>query len=175
MTINNIQASFALSANVYPTGTGLSGSVPVSITEDLRYLNLDSAYVNVFANADLASLTKTFNTFPTVNLGGARVLGEDKQPLLLNGIHAIAIRCLKVNPALPALGYITVTLTKLGGATAATRSIVPGDSIFLTTSLGWPAQATTALAITGTSTLTNTQLVVALVGHTTVAGTGYSG
>jgi len=174
MQINAVQASFNLSANTYPTDTGISGSIPVAITEDLRYLNLNSAYVNLFSTTDLVSLTKTFNTFPTVNLGGATVLGEDKQPLLLNSIHAIVIRCLKINSAVASTGSITATFTKLGTSAASTRSFVPGDSLFLTTSLGWPAVATTALAITGSSTLTNTQLVVAFVGHTSATGTGYS-
>lgn len=174
MEITTIQASFALTANVYPTATGLTGGVPVAITEDLRYLNLNSAYVNVFPNAGLVGATNTFNSFPDVDLNGSPVLGEDKQPLLLNGIHAIVLRCLKVDPAAPATGSITATFTKLGSSSPATRSFKAGDSLFLTTALGWPAALTTALAITGTADLTNTQLIVALAGHTSTAGTGYS-
>jgi hypothetical protein len=174
MTINAINAAFGLNVSNYPTATGLSGGIPVSINQDLRYLNLNSAYVNVFANSSLISTTNTFNNFPAVNFNGAAAQGEDKQPLLLNSIHAIVLQCIKVDDTLPATGSITATFTKLGSSAVATRSFVVGDSLMLTTTLGWPAVGTTALAFTGTASLTNTQLIVALVGHTSATGTGYS-
>ena len=173
MTATNVSASFNLQAQIYPDSSAINGAVAISINEDLNSLGLDSVYTRQFLNAELDGLTITYDTFPTVEKDGVVELGEDKQPLVLNMINAIAIQVSKVDSTLAAVGFITVTFTDFGSSTAATRSFKVGESLMQTTSLGWPADAGGSIVIVGDATLTNTKLVIAIAGDTTASGTGY--
>jgi hypothetical protein len=101
------------------------------------------------------------------------VIGEDYEPLLLNSTHAFVFYAEKVDAALAATGSINITVTRLGGTAAAINSIVAGESFSKDTLLGWPAHASSSIVITGTSDLTNTRLVMGLVGHSSTTGLGY--
>ncbi len=173
MIINNIDCKFNLDVQLYNEQPGLNGALNTSVTGTLSDLGLDSAYTKVFEAAELVSITKTYNSFPTVDLGGSPVDGDDKQPLLLNSIHAIALQVLEIDPDTPGVGYVTLTLEKVGGASSSvsTLHVVTGDSIILQTRLGWPYHADTEITLTGSASLAGVRVVLALVGS--AAGNGY--
>lgn len=175
MIINNIDSRFSLDVQLYNEQPGLNGAITTSITGSLSDLGLDSAYTKVFAAAELVSITKTFNGFPSVDLGGSPVDGDDKQPLLLSSTHAIALQVLEIDPESPGVGYVTVTLEKVGGASASvsTLHVVTGDSIILQTRLGWPWHADTEITITGSSDLAGVKVAFAIVGSSVNTGLGY--
>lgn len=174
MLITNLYSRLNISAKTITDDDSATGNAGVDISADLTALNLDSFFAKQYSNAELVYLTHTLNDFPDVDLDSVPALDAAGSALLLNSTHAICIRLAKENPALPVTGYVTVTLTKLGGSSPATRQMKAGDILTETCELGWPANASTAISIVGGGTLTNTKLLIALAGHTTATGTGYA-
>ncbi len=173
MTITNLSTFLTVSSSTFPGVSGITGASDIQIFEDLSPLSLNSAYAKEFQNSDLANLTKTYNDFPTVELGGVPVADVSNQPLLLNAMHLIYIRLSKEDPEIAATGYVTVTLTDLGSSSPSTRSLVVGDSFRQLSALGWPADAAGSIGLAGSVDLTNTKVLIVLAGSTVGYGLGY--
>lgn len=179
MIITQLSSFFGVKGNLVTDTPGAQGAIEKSFTSNLSDLALDSLYTKLFIPAEINSLPWRYYSFPTVdrtiNGTGAVVEdGDDRQPLLLNSVHAIAIDVVADTGGTPS-GYITVSLKKVGGAgaTAAVHKLEPGEGLMVQTRYGWPAHADTEIIITG-STLVDAKVSFALVGHTANTGTGYA-
>ncbi len=173
MNVTSIQHIFSLKAAIISQSANVQGPLTVEINRNLSSLGLDSAYTRAFSNAELDGLTLTFDSWPNVELGGAAVAGDDNAPLLLASTHALIFYAEAVEPEVAVTGFINVTLTRLGGVSGAVNSIVAGESFSKDTMLGWPSNPLSSIVITGSSDLTNTRLVMGVVGSTSTSGTGY--
>ena len=176
MLVTNIAASLNLGVELYNDQPGLNGALSTSVSSNLNNLGLDSAYTRVFSASELVT-AKVYNGFPSVDLGGSPVLGDDKQPLLLNSIHAVALQVIEIDPDVPGVGYVTITLERVGGASASisTHHLATGDSMILLTPLGWPFHVDTEITIAASTSpaLANVNVVFAIVGSAGDTGLGY--
>ncbi len=179
MLIDTISARFDVSAKLYSSTAGVSGAIQTNISRNLSDLALDALYTRVFLASELVSLTKTFDDFPTVELNGAALDGDDKQPLTINAIHGFCVQVLANKDVdgedEPIAGYITVTVTEIGSGagTPSVRHMVAGDDLLNTTVGGWPAETLSSIAITGTSDLADCLVVFALFGSSAGTAGGY--
>ncbi len=179
MTITHLSSFFGVKGNLVTDTPGAQGAIEKSFSSNLSDLALDSLYTKLFTPSEINSLSWRYYSFPTVDrtIGGTGAVvedGDDRQPLLLNSIHAIAIDVVADSTGTPA-GHIVVSLKKVGGAglTAAIHKLEPGEGLMVQTRYGWPAHSDTEIIITGAS-LAAAKVSFAIVGHTANTGTGYA-
>ena len=113
-----------------------------------------------------------FNGFPTVDLNGSPVNGQDGTQLTLNSINGIVVQVVE-NAGSTSAGFASVTLTDIGTEVAETVNIVAGDSFVLLSERGFPGEATSALTV-GATGLTNCSVIISMLGKTATVGTGYN-
>ncbi len=170
MTLSNISASCQVTSRL--TGSGVTqGGIDTLISQAVRGESLDSFYSNVIDGEDLAAMDQVFDAFPAVELNGDIAQGQDNLPLLLNSIHGIIIQVIQ-DEGLTSAGYAAVTVEDIGNDSPSVFNLVAGDCLHLTTTRGWPALATSQIAI-GATGLTNCQVVICLLGKTDAEATGY--
>ena len=171
MTTSNVSASYQVFSRFlgeYPT----QGGIDTIISQTVRGESLDSFYSQVISGATLTITDQVFNGFPTVDLNGSPVNGQDGTQLTLNSINAIVVQVIETT-GLTSAGYASVTLTDLGTEVAETVNIVAGDSFVLLSERGFPGEATSALTV-GATGLTNCNVIISMLGKTATVGTGYN-
>lgn len=173
MFINNIKASFSVRSELNSEDEGVQGAIVTTIEQDLAYLGLDAFYSFCIDGEDLA--TMMFDSFPSVDLNGVALDGDDKEPLLINSIHGYAVKVIP-DEGLTPTGAVNVSILDIGsitGVTGAEHRLTAGDSLLVMTELGWPPLATAQIEITEVGTLANCKVAFCLFGHSTATALGY--
>lgn len=115
------------------------------------------------------------DSFPSVELNGVSLDGDDKQPLLINSIHGYAVKVI-ADEGLTPTGAVNVSVLDIGsitGVTGAEHRLMAGDSLVVMTELGWPPLGTAQIEISEVGTLTNCKVAFCLFGHSTATALGY--
>lgn len=180
MLIDTISASFDVSARLYNNTPGVSGAIQTRIARNLGDLGLDAIYTKVIPCEDLVLGALTWDDFPTVELNGVAVDGDDKLPLTMNSIHGVVVQILARKDGdgvdLPKAGFVTLTLTLVGsgaGTGPAYREIVAGDDYLNTTVLGWPGVTASTIKLEATVDLADCDIVFAFFGSSAGTAGGY--
>lgn len=181
MILSNIKANFAVQANLYNGQEGINGQIQIQTNQSLDGLGLDALYSIVIPAATLNAAGSTgynYTAFPSVQLNGVAVNGDDKLPLVLNVISGYSIQVIDdTDSATTAVGSITTTVTRIGNAlsTPAVHSMVTGDCLTNLTQKGWQGLSNSAIKIVANTsvTLANCNIVFTLFGKTTGTGSGY--
>ena len=171
MTTSNVSALFQVNARLLGVSPA-QGGIDTLITQTVSGESLDSFYSQVISGATLTTTDQVFNGFPTVDLNGSAVDGQDGTQLTLNSINAIVVQVVETS-GLTSAGYASVTLTDIGTEVAETVNIVAGDSFILLSERGFPGEATSALTV-GATGLTNCSVYISMLGKTATVGTGYN-
>ena len=170
-TISSISALFQVNARLLGVSS-TQGGIDTLITQTVSGETLNSFYSQVITGAALTTTDQVFNSFPTVDLNGTPVNGQDGTQLTLNSINAIVVQVVQT-AGLTSAGYAFVTLTDIGTEVAETINIVAGDSFVLLSERGFPGEATSALTV-GATGLTNCSVIISMLGKTATVGTGYN-
>lgn len=179
MLLDTISAEFRVAARLYSNTPGVSGAIQTNISRNLADLGLDALCTYVVPAGNLAGVSMVFDDFPTVELNGVAVNGDDKLPLTINSIHGVCIQILADKDAdgadEPKTGEVTVTLAQIGSQTGspAVRKMVAGDDFLNTTVLGWPGVTASTLTIAGSADLDLCSVVIALFGSSAGTAGGY--
>lgn len=181
MTLSNIKASFSVQADLYNGQEGINGQIQIQTSQSLDGLGLNALYSVVIPAANLVlagSGGYNYASFPSVQLNGAPLYGDDKLQLLLPVINGYSIQIIEdTNESSVAAGSITATITRIGNAlaTPAVHSLVTGDCLTCLTSKGWTSQTNSVVKIVANTTvpLANCNVVFTLFGKTSGSGSGY--
>ena len=171
MTVSNISGLFQVKSSLLSDASA-KGSIDTLITQTVRGESLNSFYSQVITGATLTTTDQVFNGFPTVDLNGSPVNGQDGTQLTLNSINGIVVQVVE-NAGSTSAGFASVTLTDIGTEVAETVNIVAGDSFVLLSERGFPGEATSALTV-GATGLTNCSVIISMLGKTATVGTGYN-
>jgi hypothetical protein len=160
MFVNKITASVSVGSALNSEDVGVQGTINTLIAQDLTYLPLDSFYSFVVTGEALVSTTLA--GFPNVTRNGSALVGDDKDPLLLNSIHGYI--------------HVRINITEMGTLAdggASNHFLTSGDSLVVMTDKGWPPRNNTSIVITEVDTLTNCKVAFAIFGSSTATATGY--